>query len=412
MSIQEFRRKVEAYRLSSKEGDWQLPGAACPPPLSRTRFAGHGRPNLSRNMIEEEEQESSDASWSHHSSSDDEEEEEDFSADESENKSAKPESTRVILEVDALMATLGDNCRCMECQSKVQVELKTTCLATCIELTCTNPDCGYIYYSLPPAKVKSDNEDKRERTTDYAVNILYVLGFLCCGDGCTEAARILGLMGLPNDTTMEGRSFGIIEDKIGPSIRTLSQQILLENLVEEVKVTKCFADEADFERWKKATVDKSIIIHKLKYPKVRVSYDMAWQQRNSGNRYASPSGHALLIGGTTRRPVHLVVKSKLCSVCSTWKNKHKDSELQPPVPLHFCPRNHEGSSSSMEPIGCLEMVIAIHSFSTRNSYTESLPKRIPTRDSLNPTHGSARGSTQPRPLVLTINHDHSCWVTR
>jgi hypothetical protein len=191
------------------------------------------------------------------------------------------------------------------------------------------------------------------------VNILYVLGFLACGDGCTEASRLLGLMGMPNDTTMEGRSFGIIEERIGSTLRVLSKEILLENLVEEVHVTKCFEDDADFDRWKAATQDPFIVIHKSKYPKVRVSYDMAWQQRNSGNRYASPSGHALLIGGTTQKPLHLVMKSKLCSCCSAWKKKHKNKEVEPPVPWHFCPRNHEGSSSSMEPLACLEMVIEL-----------------------------------------------------
>jgi hypothetical protein len=105
--------------------------------------------------------------------------------------------------------------------------------------------------------------------------------------------------------------------------------------------------------------DKSIDLHKSKYPKVKVSsYNMAWQQRNSGNRYASPSGHALLIGGATRRPLCMVVKSKLCNFCSgPWKAKHKDDGLELMVPWHFCPKNHDGSSSSMEPIGCVEMVI-------------------------------------------------------
>jgi hypothetical protein len=39
---------------------------------------------------------------------------------------------------------------------------------------------------------------------DFAMNLLYVIGFLSCRDGGTEAGRVLGLLfGLPNDTTME-----------------------------------------------------------------------------------------------------------------------------------------------------------------------------------------------------------------
>jgi hypothetical protein len=331
-------------------------GAVLP---SRTRFAGQqGRAKPWR---KDHLEESSDESWSAGSSEeadedhellgivDDDDEDHDNEEEDEEMlddigammaKKTKPEATRVILEVDALSTAFSENCRCTECNSKVEVELKTTCLATSIELTCMNNDCGYIYYSNPPAQVKTNNEDKRERSTDYAVNILYVLGFICCGDGCTEAARVLGLMGLPNDTTMEGRSFGIIEERIGPAIRALAQEILLENLVEEVGANNAFADPADFERWKSATKDKSIEIHKTKYPKVPVSYDMAWQQRSSGVKYASPSGHALLFGGKTKRPISLCIKSKLCNFCNTWKkrnsNNNNDDALLDMIPEHFC----------------------------------------------------------------------------
>jgi len=57
---------------------------------------------------------------------------------------------------------------------------------------------------------------------------------ICNGDGSTETAKTLGLLGLPNDTTMEGRSFHIIEEQIGPIIRALADEIMLENLTEEV----------------------------------------------------------------------------------------------------------------------------------------------------------------------------------
>jgi hypothetical protein len=85
---------------------------------------------------------------------------------------------------------------------------------------------------------------------------------------------------------------------------------------------------------------------------------MAWQQRNSGHRYNSASGHGLLVGGLTRKPILMNVKSKLCSVCFTWKKRHEDLDFHP-VPKHHCPKNHEGTSSAMEPIACLEMVIEL-----------------------------------------------------
>jgi hypothetical protein len=56
------------------------------------------------------------------------------------------------------------------------------------------------------------------------------------------------------------------------------------------------------------------------------------------------------------------VKSKLCSICSAWRKKHggEDHDLEAlPCPDHYCPKNHDGTSASMEPIACLEMVIEL-----------------------------------------------------
>jgi hypothetical protein len=72
---------------------------------------------------------------------------------------------------------------------------------------------------------------------------------------------------------------------------------MLENLIEEVKAT--LEGSNDFNIWKQS-LHGSIILDKDKYPKLKVSFDMVWQQRRcSGNRYASLSGHALFVGGVT-----------------------------------------------------------------------------------------------------------------
>jgi hypothetical protein len=86
-----------------------------------------------------------------------------------------------------------------------------------------------------------------------------------------------------------------------------------------------------------------------------VSYDMGWQQRSSGRRYASPSGHAFFVGGLSRKPIQLEVKSKICNFCSTWKKRNPGDLL--PVPLHSCTMNHDGSSSSMEAAAALTMIV-------------------------------------------------------
>jgi hypothetical protein len=172
------------------------------------------------------------------------------------------------------------------------------------------------------------------------------------GDGCSEAGRLLGLLGLSNHTTIEGRSFTVIEERISPYIEALTNEILHENLVAEVKAT--ITDPNDFFLWEQG-LQGAVDLSKAKYPRIMVSYDMAWQQRNSGNQYNSASGHALFVGGKTRQCLSLVVKSKVCNLCSTWSKKH-DIAVDP-VPPHRCRKNHEGSSGSMESQACLEMVV-------------------------------------------------------
>jgi hypothetical protein len=98
--------------------------------------------------------------------------------------------------------------------------------------------CGFMHYSEPPAPVNIDSKDNRERSTDFAINVLYVVGFLSVGDGGTEAARLLGLLGLANSTTMKTRSFTIIEERIGPAIRKVAGDKLLENIIAEVTASK------------------------------------------------------------------------------------------------------------------------------------------------------------------------------
>jgi hypothetical protein len=350
----------ESNRLKAKETDWNLAGVDGLQTASRTRHSGQGRPNLSRREAycspvrrQVVNLESSDSEYLDGSSSSSDEDNE----DDEEEEAKKPPALRVILEVSALTNMFQKLCVCPLCGSKLSMSLKTTCLATSMIMTCDMRKCGFIEYSDPPARVNLSVKDNRERSTDYALNVLYVVGFLSVGDGGTEAARLLGLLGLANSTTMKTRTFTIIEERIGPAIRTVTNDMLLENLIAEVVATKTLSPN-DFELWERSLVDEEFELDKSKYPQIQVSFDMGWQQRNSGHRYNSASGHALLVGGLTRRPVMIDVKSKLCSICYHWKKKHPDLELEP-VQEHRCPKNHEGTSSSMEPLSCLDMIIEL-----------------------------------------------------
>ena len=196
------------------------------------------------------------------------------------------------------------------------------------------------------------HEDERceyERMTDYAVNVLYVLGFISIGDAHTEAGWLLGLLGLPNDTTMMNRSFGMIKERIGPMLRQLCEEVLLENIDEEAKLSM---NEVDYNVWKLWKDGETIgDLPPDRWPQIDASYDMAWQQKGSEHVYNSQSGHGTLFGSNSRKVIGLVVKSKLCSYCNAFTKKHPEVD----VPPHHCWKNHVGSSGSMESSGAVEV---------------------------------------------------------
>ena len=247
-------RDLEAKKTAAKEDDWNLAGARAPPE-TRTRSGGERRrPVYNFFGCDEDDDNSSVTTTSEFSwLSDLEESDEESDEEEPLESFVKPSNSRVILEVDPLLDLMERNATCKMCSGHIKVDIKTTCLASSMKLLCLDDTCGYIDYSAPPALadirplVAADGEesDNRERSTDYAINVAYVLVFLSCGDGGKEAARLLGMLGLPNDTTMESRSFPIIEDRIGVVIREFNCELLLENLTEEVRLS--MEDSADYD---------------------------------------------------------------------------------------------------------------------------------------------------------------------
>jgi len=349
-------QSIESRKLSYHESDWRLPGSSLP--TTRTRHGGQGRPNLNRKS-DADELESVDDDQSKTSDTD-ETEVDDLSEEEADKQTPnnrKPPATRVILEVGSLIKIMDELCQCQDCGGPLEIEIKTTCVASHVKAMCKDPVCGYILHSEPPAPttIHESNNDNYNRNTDYAINVLYVLGMICNGDGCTEASRMLGLLGLPNDTTMDGRSFHIIEERIGPIIRQLTDEILLENLTEEVRLST--EHEVDYMTWKNS-IDPTVATPELpkeRRPKINASNDTAWQQKGSGHTHNSPSGHSLMFGHHTRKPLAYVLKSKVCNYCNAFKKKHSTDD----VPPHDCCRNHAGSSGQMEPDACLELIVSL-----------------------------------------------------
>ena len=223
----------EQGKLAPKEADWNLPVATM---ATRTRHGGHGRPVLSSGRDNSPPSTSSDGSFDSDdtggsmsgdnvlSDVDDEE---------------KPAATRVIVEVEQVKTTLEEFSLCKNCQGPMEATLqaKGFGLATKIEMKCLDRNCSFVHHSKEPAKTKI-HDDRYDRLTDYAVNCLYVLAFLSVGDGPAEVEKLLGLLGMPNDTSMGSTTFRRIENRIEPFIRDLADAVLLENCRKEVRYIK------------------------------------------------------------------------------------------------------------------------------------------------------------------------------
>ena len=93
------------------------------------------------------------------------------------------------------------------------------------------------------------------------------------------------------------------------------------------------------------------------WPHIDGCADMGWQQKGSGRKRDSKSGHAATIAMLTQKPVALELCSKGCAFCKQWRTRHTIDE---PPPNHRCFINHDGTYGSMEPLAVLRMYIKLY----------------------------------------------------
>ena len=85
--------------------------------------------------------------------------------------------------------------------------------------------------------------------------------------------------------------------------------------------------------------------------KITVAFDMGWNNRSSGHKYGSRSGHVFIIDTLTGKIVGMHVIVKPCRKCKDVEKNNVQAEK------HNCPKNYEGSLKSMEVQAILQMVI-------------------------------------------------------
>jgi len=158
-----------------------------------------------------------------------------------------------------------------------------------------------------------------------------------CGDGGVEAGRLLGLLGLNDATTMGPRSFGIVEECMGPVVGQHGDEIVHQNLCEEVKLhfdnKRDDAGNSLHELWQQDQLPNNN--HKM-WPQLVGTHAMAWQGRSSGNQHNGLPGDGLAFGALTRKAIARVVISKGCIFCNGWK---KSAKMNLPIPEHDCRKN-------------------------------------------------------------------------
>ena len=141
---------------------------------------------------------------------------------------------------------------------------------------------------------------------------------MACVDGGCEAQKILGMLDLPNKTTMEKKSFSGIERSIAPLIQSLTTDYLKESLCNEVRLMvadpQCDYTEKSYQLWKTA-LDNNTDLEQQHYPRLWTSMDMGWNGKGSGRAFDSSSGFASLIGMYSWKAIINDIKSRYCKIC-------------------------------------------------------------------------------------------------
>jgi len=119
---------------------------------------------------------------------------------------------------------------------------------------------------------------------------------------------------------MQTRNFTNIEQRVSPVIHEVANECLQTNLQKEIQLV--WGDRRDdndlllFDLWKDGTLLDNLL------PEADFLTEVSWQGRSSGRTQNSLSGHALLVGGKTRLPCCMSIKSKKCNCCMLWNCHH------------------------------------------------------------------------------------------
>ena len=132
--------------------------------------------------------------------------------------------------------------------------MKNVGVATIPLVSCRK--CSASHDAMHAAAAYVAKKTKHEALSDYAIKVLFMLGFLSVGDGGTEAERFLSLCDLPAYTSMEKQTFSHIEQTIAPVLVEMQTEILFNNLQGEVLRSNEHHTDCVFDDWLKAVCNE------------------------------------------------------------------------------------------------------------------------------------------------------------
>ena len=258
---------------------------------------------------------------------------------------SKKDSGNRIIHWDSMKSLVCSNLCCNRCGSGVKLNEKTVGIATQVGIVCNNSNCGLNEKNIVRRTDYSRNgEIRKDSSASFALNCQFILFLMQIGGGATEAGLAVTYLELPHSSTFEKTTFKRVHKAIRPAIVNVTDQSMKEGREEEILAT---VGKENFDKWKEKKITPDEV-------KLTTSYDMGWNKRSSGTKYDSTSGHGFVIGGLTKKILQHVVLSKSCSICSFAIKSNRIPQR------HECPKNHIGSSKSMECEGIFRMVVQAH----------------------------------------------------
>jgi hypothetical protein len=166
-----------------------------------------------------------------------------------------------------------------------------------------NIECSTCSGHFPPINSKK-SEREHETKSDLCkneINVRFCFAMQLMGVGGEHAAILAAFLDLPEPTKWN-RQFNVLEKYTYEAVQQVKETSQLQAAEDESLATVMAETNA---------IEQNLLEEEVPLHRIQASFDMGWQVRSSGHKYASPTGHGLLIGTLTKKcwTVLFIIKS-------------------------------------------------------------------------------------------------------